>query len=172
MKTRNHGFTLVEVIVALAVLAIAILSLFALLTQGIRGNASANRITSEVVLASDLIENIRGRNYFDIDGDGVGDDSGSENVSGDVDGDGVAGLDDSLCCQNGLDPSGAAAPDCGGGGGARADFCAVSADNNFFIYWNVAVDEPENGMKMIRVHVRDRNGNSPDTSVTTMKVDI
>lgn len=53
---NNHGFTLIEAIISLAVLSIGILALFAMQTLSIRGNASASRITTLATWGSDEIE--------------------------------------------------------------------------------------------------------------------
>ncbi len=184
-KKSEQGFTLIEVIIAFGVLAIGILSMFALLTQGIRGNATANRITTELVHGSDIIEEILGRDYFDIDGNGIGDRATNEDFTGDMDGDGdgialdtdddgVAddndnfGLDHSECCQDGKDPAGDAVAGCV----EKADFCFQTPDNRFSVFWNVATNHPDAGMKKIKIIIRAKSGQSPDTVLTSLKVDL
>jgi len=185
MNKSEDGFTLIEVIIAMGVLAIGTLSMFTLLTTVIRGNATASRISQEIVHGSDIIEQILERDYFDIDGNGTGSDSATEDQSGDTDGDGdgptldangdgVAddsknfGLDDAQCCTGGIDPAGVAVPGCT----AVADFCFQTADNRFGVFWNVAIDYPDEGMKTLKIIVREKSGKHPDTVLTSMKVDL
>ena len=60
---NEEGFTLIEVIVALGVVAIGILSLMALQLNTIKGNAFANTMTRATYTGSDVIELLMARPY-------------------------------------------------------------------------------------------------------------
>jgi prepilin-type N-terminal cleavage/methylation domain-containing protein len=81
--TDNKGFTLIEVIIALAILTIGILSVNAMQTVSIRGNYTANRLTSATTWATDRAEILFNLEYDDAE---LQDDGGG--------GAGLAGLDD------------------------------------------------------------------------------
>lgn len=60
MTTRNsHGFTLVEVLIALVVLSIGMLGIAAMLLNGLQSSRLALLRTQAVVLASDMGDRIR-----------------------------------------------------------------------------------------------------------------
>jgi len=62
---RPHGFSLIEVLVALIVLSVGMLSIAELLVQGVRGNRSAHLRTQAVDLVSDMADRIRARGSAD-----------------------------------------------------------------------------------------------------------
>lgn len=65
-KLQNEqGFTLIEIVIALGVLAFGILSLMLLQTSGVRGNTTADITTVATNGASDQIEKILGLPYED-----------------------------------------------------------------------------------------------------------
>jgi prepilin-type N-terminal cleavage/methylation domain-containing protein len=67
-KISHHneaGFTLIEVLIALAIFTIGILSVNAMQIAAIRGNYVANGLTEASVLVSDKIENIMAMPYDD-----------------------------------------------------------------------------------------------------------
>lgn len=55
---NQNGFTLIEVLVAMAVLTIGILSLYTMQVSAINGNATANRLTIATTAASDCYERL------------------------------------------------------------------------------------------------------------------
>lgn len=68
MKTKKRmeeGFSLIEVTIALCILSFGILSLFLLISSGMRGSSSAGRITMGVNWASEQVEKIIGAKYDD-----------------------------------------------------------------------------------------------------------
>lgn len=75
----DHGFTLIEVLIALAVLTIGVLSVNAMQTASIRGNATASRITTATTVGTDVVERFfslpynAATNGKDDDGDGLND---------------------------------------------------------------------------------------------------
>ena len=92
MSITHEGFTLIEVLISIVVLAIGLLSLNAMQLAAIRGNADANSLTTETNWAADKAETLMGLSYNDplID-NGVHD---PENDGQDNDGDGITDEDD------------------------------------------------------------------------------
>jgi prepilin-type N-terminal cleavage/methylation domain-containing protein len=66
MSSTRGGFTLVELLVALGIFAIALASLPALLMTSIKANALAARITAATNLAQDKLEVIRNTAYASV----------------------------------------------------------------------------------------------------------
>ena len=59
MKVKEKGFTLLELMIAMIVLAIGILGLIGLQVAAISGNSSANQMTTALTLAQDEIEQLK-----------------------------------------------------------------------------------------------------------------
>jgi len=66
ITSNNEGFTLIETVIALGVLGIGILAMFSMQSLGIRGNASASRISTQANWGADRIEQLIAENYDDI----------------------------------------------------------------------------------------------------------
>lgn len=58
-SARAHGFTLVEVLVALLILAIGLLGLAALQTTGMRFNQESSLRSQAILIAYDIVDRIR-----------------------------------------------------------------------------------------------------------------
>jgi prepilin-type N-terminal cleavage/methylation domain-containing protein len=58
LSNQESGFTLIEVMIAIAVLVIGILSLYTMQISSIQGNSTANQLTTASNLALDQIEQI------------------------------------------------------------------------------------------------------------------
>jgi type IV pilus assembly protein PilV len=148
---NQNGFTLVEVMVALAIFTIGILGVNAMQLAAIKGNATANVISQATTWASDRVEILSGLNYTDSDLD-------------DADGDGNTGLNDAECCSDGNDPDGTAVTGCT----AKADGC--EAQGTYSIYWNVAEDVTFPDIKNINVIVTKLDRGVPKSvTVSYMK---
>ena len=98
MKHINNqeGFTLIEVIIALAVLAFGILSIMLMQVSVIKGNSTANTITNESNWAADQVEKLILLDYND-------------NILKDTTGDGTTGLNAETAAtadQNYISPDG------------------------------------------------------------------
>ncbi|RJX28452.1 MAG: prepilin-type N-terminal cleavage/methylation domain-containing protein [Desulfurivibrio sp.] len=137
--SRQSGFTLIEVLIAVAIFTIGILAVNAMQTAAIKGNSSANRITESSSWASDRIETLIGLNYSDADlddddGDGTGEDANNDGTDDDG---GNFGLDDT---------------------GANADGTSASPDGNYTINWNVAVNYPFPDIKTVNVIIERQDG--------------
>jgi prepilin-type N-terminal cleavage/methylation domain-containing protein len=63
---RGEGFTLVEVMAGLAVLAIVMVALASLSVGTIRANRIARNVTAATNLARDKIEELRGKDYWTL----------------------------------------------------------------------------------------------------------
>lgn len=76
MKTQSsHGFSIIEALVAVAILSIGILATATMQDQSIRGNFVSKRINTSVFFAAGEIERRAGLNYAnatDSDNDGAG----------------------------------------------------------------------------------------------------
>ena len=119
--SENGGFTLIEVIIALAILTIGILAVNAMQTVSVRGNFTANRLTTAATWATDRAEVLFNLEYDD---DELLDDGGGA-------ADGLAGLNDATA--------------------ATADGNDISKDGEYTIYWNIAEDVPMPNLKTINV---------------------
>ena len=64
-KRDNNGFTLLEVLIALAIFSIGILGVAALQSGSIKGNTSARGVTDIAVIAADRLEMLRSLPYND-----------------------------------------------------------------------------------------------------------
>ncbi|AKU90306.1 type IV pilus modification protein PilV [Vulgatibacter incomptus] len=65
MHARSRGFTLIEVLVAMAILAIGMLSTASLITLSIRRAATARKLTAAQQLAQDIVERLRAEVRYD-----------------------------------------------------------------------------------------------------------
>jgi len=127
-RKRQAGFTLVEVLIALGVFSIGVLSFYALQVRSVDGNAKADRLMNQLAESSDRVERFMSLAYSDseLDDDGGG-------VS-----DGIAGLDNQTA--------------------ATADGSLVTDDGLYTLYWNVVVDYPMKNTKKIRVIAERNSG--------------
>ena len=72
MKQNSHvafndrGFTLIEVLVAMVILSIGIIALTSMQTAGIKGNSTANILTTGGTWAADSVERIFAMDYDDL----------------------------------------------------------------------------------------------------------
>jgi type IV pilus assembly protein PilV len=68
--TRQGGFTILEVMIAISILAIGLLAVFSTQTRSIRANTNANRLTEGMTLAQDRMEELLALSYDDLDATG------------------------------------------------------------------------------------------------------
>jgi type II secretion system protein I len=68
MKTYKHqaGFTLIEVLVAISLLAIALLGLCGATVMAMKGNSLSQMSTKATVMAKDRIENLKNVSYNQV----------------------------------------------------------------------------------------------------------
>jgi type IV pilus modification protein PilV len=124
-QKRERGFTLIEIMIAIAVFSIGVLAIATMQTKAVQGNAHAKRITTAGTWAQDKVERFISLPYFfpsapDHHPDLV-----------DKDGDGEAGLDDATA--------------------GTADY--IESQDFYTICWNVAHNCPVDNTKTIRVIV-------------------
>ena len=67
---RQGGFTILEVMIAISILAIGLLAVFSTQTRCIRANNNANRLTEGITLAQDKMEELLALPYHDVDATG------------------------------------------------------------------------------------------------------
>lgn len=142
MKVQNNsGFTLIETMVALAVLAIGIISLYTMQVSSMEGNSYANQMTEATNWTADQVEQIMDMSFqelaqLDFNGDGDGTDMDAN--------------------EDGIDDSGAANMfGLNDYDAATADGSATSADGKYSLFWNVAVDIPLPNTMTVRVFAVD-----------------
>jgi len=66
-ESREVGFTLVELLVAMTIFLVAILGTAGLVASNIRGNLTAKHITQATILAQDGLEEVRRAGWDDVD---------------------------------------------------------------------------------------------------------
>jgi len=165
---KEAGFTLMEILIAIAILAFGLLAVATMQAWSIKGNSQAIGITEGITLAQDKIEEFISLDYnhtdlSDTDNDGTTQDTAPDDgVDDDA---GNFGLDDTVdladeCANNpvsdGYWPNG-----------------PWDCTARYRLFWNIAVDEPINNVKTIRVIVEwdDRSARKSAT-VYFMKADI
>ena len=143
-RLNESGFTLIEAMVALAVISIGIVVMFVMQTGSVRGNHHAQNITIESAWAVERMEEINGLDHYDDlladrNNDGTGQDANGNGSDDDDDGLAVDGI-----LNFGLDQNTT----------ATADFTITDPDlPGFIMHYNVAVDQPLEKVKTIRVIV-------------------
>jgi type IV pilus assembly protein PilV len=91
-KSNENGFTLIEVLIAIAVFAIGILAVGKMQITAIKGNYFANDLTKATTLAQDRMEELISLSYADP-------------LNNDTNDNGSAGLDDTNATADHNDPN-------------------------------------------------------------------
>jgi type IV pilus assembly protein PilV len=120
-EQQEKGFTLLEVIIAMFILAFGLLAIASMQTTAIKGNSEAMGITGAATFAQDRMERLLSLAYTHAD-------------LNDTDADGLGGLNHSTT--------------------ATADHNWTDSSNTYTVYCNVAVDQPIQNVKTIRMIVR------------------
>lgn len=164
---KDKGFTILEVLVALAILAFGILSVATMQATAIKGNSQSIDITEGITLAQDKAEELM---KFPYDTSAFAGD-----LLGDTDGDGTNQDGDNP--PNGIDDDdeGTVVDNILNFGLGQTDGAADHTENvgRYTIHWNVAVNQPITNVKTVRVIVlwSDR-GTAKRASVEFMKMDL
>jgi type IV pilus modification protein PilV len=66
---KSNGFSLIEVLIALVILAIALLALAGLMVQTTTGNSFGGHMTEATTFAQDKLEELRVSSWGDVDSD-------------------------------------------------------------------------------------------------------
>jgi len=69
-KARQSGFTILEVMIAISILAIGLLAVFSGQNMAIQGNNRASHLTEGMTLAQDRLEELLALPYDDVDATG------------------------------------------------------------------------------------------------------
>ncbi len=129
MEIQNtKGFSLIEVLIAMAIFAIGALALAKMQIVSMSGNSTARRITGAATLAEAKLEELKSLPYSHAD-------LTDKDASGDA-GFGAAGLDDEDADADGSETG------------------IVMMGPRYDVFWNVAEDSPVSNCKTIRVIVR------------------
>jgi type IV pilus assembly protein PilV len=75
-KKTDHGYTLLEVLIGIALLSLGLLAVTQMQIMTIKTNTSANQKTTAIALAQDQIETLRMRPYITIGDAPLSDSSG------------------------------------------------------------------------------------------------
>ncbi|RLB42456.1 MAG: hypothetical protein DRH12_05710 [Deltaproteobacteria bacterium] len=124
-KKGELGFSLIEVLVAVAILCVGVLATASMQGAGSRNSVISDTRTKATTLAADRIEKLVDLSWTDP-------------LLSDADGDGQAGLGDT---QFDNDPS------------TQSDADHQVVDNDYTIYWNIADNFPINDTKTLKVIV-------------------
>ena len=159
IKKNQNGFTLIEIMIAITVLAIGILAIAKMQLAAVKGNSYASGLTEASTLAQDKMEELMSLAYNDSDLD----DDDSDGTNKDNDNDGFDDdTNDDTGNNFGLDDTGN--PD-----GTEQYIGQTSIQ--YAINWNIALDEPVTDSKRIRVHVLWRqNGVNKRLTLNAVKV--
>jgi len=69
-KARQNGFTILEVMIAISILAIGLLAVFSSQNMAIQGNNRANRLTEAMTLAQDKVEELLALPFANVNATG------------------------------------------------------------------------------------------------------
>jgi len=171
-QNNQNGFTLIEVMTAMAIFAIGILGVAKMQLLAIEGNSNARGLTEASNLAQNKMEELISLAYddpdlVDSDGDGTGKDADNNGFDDDTNDDkgNNFGLRDPLPpLSKPQFPDPAIYP---------PDHSSASASGIYTLYWNIAVNEPVDASKRICVHVVWRqNGVDKHVTLNSVKVVI
>ena len=126
MKRGEQGFTLVEVLISMAIFAFGILAVINMQLLSASINVKSRGMTEGIVIAQNKIEELQSLPFDDAD-------------LADTDANGALGLDV-------FPPTDTDADD--------ADHTEAGTNPRYTLFWNVEDDMPFNGTKTVRVIVR------------------
>lgn len=163
---NNDGFSLVEIMIALVIFSLGILAVGAMQITSVYGNTKSRMVSDAANAATDFMENLLARDYQHpllIDDDDGKDETDSDANTYDAARDGTEEDADN----NGTDDNGG---NFGLDDTVNPDGHSFSADGNYEIFWNIAVDYPRNGVKTVKVTVNwTERGDAKSLSLTNIK---
>ena len=169
IQKNQNGFTLIEVMTAMAIFAIGILGVAKMQIIAIEGNSNAGELTKASTIAQDKIEDLMSLDYnnkyfADKDGDGTNQDpdgNGDDEVGPDKN----WGLNDTYIDSNNNDRYDS-------GETIISDYYFLETYGKYSTFWNIAVDKPIPRTKTIRVITTwDNKGISQDVVIDYIKFD-
>ena len=133
-KLKQEGYTLVEILIAIAIFAFGLLAVATMQVRAIKTNAIASGISQGLTLGQAKVEELMNLSYGhddlkDFDGDGTGEDLDNDGVDDDGENFGLSHTE------------------------GEADKNTPENNDGYTICWNIAVDEPVVSSKTIRVIV-------------------
>ncbi len=135
---NQKGFTLIESLVAMVILAIGIFAMYSMQVTSLQGNSRSQVITTASHWAAIQVEDILSRPYEDFIDSGTEDGTDQDgNDDGKDDDGGNFGLDNVTA--------------------ATADGTFTSPDGFYTVFWNVALDVPITGSKTVRIFVQNNS---------------
>src|SRR3989338_4129229 len=149
-QSESNGFTLIEIMIAIVILSVALLSMASTTVTVIKGNQVSDNVTEAVALAQDTLEDLRNKNFYlgadgllgpgDSNGD-TADDSADNTIDAELtnDGDDID-VGTNVSANTALFTS----PDNGG---------PVAISSTPQRVWNIADNTPIAGMKTVTVIV-------------------
>ena len=154
IRKNKEGFTLVEILIAIAILAFGLLAVATMQVRAIKTNAIASGISQGLTLGQAKVEELMNLSYghadLNDDGGGVSNGTGQDADDDGIDDDGGNfGLDDTVTADG------------------------SDANGRYTIYWNIAVDEPATSSKTIRVIVTwTEKGINKNVKLDFVKTDL
>lgn len=140
---ENRGFTLVELLISVAIMAIAFAGLATMQVACINGNAIASNLTGAVTLAQDKFEELNSLDYDDLDLKNVNTTNDDPDMS----------LEDGLGSETNYDYR-----ELHVNLNGDVDETASPPDGYMYTrYWNIADDYPATGRKTVAVIVTWKN---------------
>lgn len=82
LQTREGGFTLLEILIAVSILTIGLLGVAKMQVSGIQGNSFSNKTSVALTLAEQKMEDLLGKTYSDAALTGGSHDEGNVNEAG------------------------------------------------------------------------------------------
>lgn len=130
IKNNNAGYSLLEVLIALAILAVGILGVATMQVSAIQGNSKGRQVSEATRVAEGLMEVLLARPYADA-------------CLQDVSGDGASGLGNDWANRDLPNPD----------PGQPCNAVPSVVPKGYRLFWNIAENVPEARSKTIRVFV-------------------
>ena len=162
-NTKANGFTILEVLLGMAVFMLGMLGIAAMLISSVKGADFSAKVTEALVLASNQQEFLKRQDYSDALGDLQDTDNDGLASAQDADNDGVDDSGDNF----GLDDVDADADYSHAGNAA-----GMGTNNRYRIFWNIAVNVPVPDCKTVKVIVSwAEKGDQRRISLTSVVTD-